>query len=61
MRWETQSGMVVIPKAASQEHMKQNISIFDFDLTADEIQKIEDLTVTTTLHLPATTANEIWD
>ena len=40
LRWLTQRGIVAIPKSSHKERMIQNISIFDFKLTADEMAQI---------------------
>ena len=37
LRWQIQNGNIVIPKSSSVEHMKSNLSIFDFDLTKEEM------------------------
>ena len=33
LRWHVQQGLVVIPKSASPERMRDNLAIFDFELT----------------------------
>ena len=40
LRWLTQRGIVAIPKSSHKERMKQNIDIFDFALTDDEMAQI---------------------
>jgi len=41
LRWLVQQEKVVaIPKAASEEHMRENFGIFDFKLDAEEMEKI---------------------
>ena len=40
LRWLTQRGIVAIPKSSHKERMKQNLDIFDFALSADEMEKI---------------------
>lgn len=40
LRWNTQRGVVVIPKSVHKERMEQNINIWDFSLTEEEMQKI---------------------
>ncbi|MCH5461918.1 aldo/keto reductase [Lactobacillus sp. LC28-10] len=44
LRWHTQRGVVPIPKSSSLIHQRQNLDIFDFKLTDDEIQAINSLT-----------------
>lgn len=39
LRWNYQRGVVTIPKSVHKERMEQNISIFDFALTEEEMQK----------------------
>lgn len=40
LRWHLQSGVIPIPKASSKEHIKQNIDIYDFELTPEEMEAI---------------------
>ncbi|MCH4053344.1 MAG: aldo/keto reductase [Atopobiaceae bacterium] len=41
LRWHVQEGNVVFPKTLNPEHMRQNIDVFDFELTADEVAEID--------------------
>lgn len=43
LRWHLQRGVVVIPKTVHRDRMVENISVFDFTLTADEIAQISAL------------------
>lgn len=43
LRWNLQRGVVVIPGSSNPEHIKENTEIYDFELTDEEIQKIEGL------------------
>jgi diketogulonate reductase-like aldo/keto reductase len=43
LRWHVQIGAVPLPKAARAERQVENLSIFDFELTADEIASIATL------------------
>lgn len=40
-RWLYQQGVSIIPKTWNKLHMKENISIFDFDLNSEEIAAID--------------------
>ena len=40
LRWITQRGIVAIPKSSHKERMVQNIDIFDFTLTDDDMAQI---------------------
>ena len=40
LRWLTQRGIVAIPKSSHKERMAQNIDIFDFNLTSEEMAQI---------------------
>ena len=42
-RWNVQRGVVIIPKSVHKDRMEQNIDIWDFELTEDEMKKIADL------------------
>lgn len=39
LRWNTQRGVVVIPKSVYKECIEENINIFDFELTKEEMKK----------------------
>lgn len=41
LRWLTQRGVVVIPKSVRKERMVENFNVFDFELTAEEMQRIQ--------------------
>lgn len=43
LRFLIQSGVVVIPKSTHKERMEENFNLFDFELTADEMARIEAL------------------
>ena len=43
LRWHIQLGNVVFPKSATAERLRENIEIFDFHLTGDEMAQIEAL------------------
>ena len=40
LRWHIQRGVVVIPKSTHAERMVENINVFDFELTTDEMSRI---------------------
>ena len=40
LRWNMQRGVVVIPKSTHRERIKQNLDVFDFSLTDEEMQEI---------------------
>jgi diketogulonate reductase-like aldo/keto reductase len=43
LRWLTQRGIVAIPKSSHKERMAQNLDIFDFSLTAEDMKQIATL------------------
>jgi len=43
LRWDYQNKVVVVPGSSNPEHILENISIFDFELTEEEMKQIEDL------------------
>ncbi|MBQ3670880.1 MAG: aldo/keto reductase [Treponema sp.] len=43
LRWHIQMGFVVIPGSKNVSHIKDNLAIMDFELTADEMARIADL------------------
>lgn len=40
LRWLVQRGVVVIPKSVRPERMAENLAVFDFELTADDMGRI---------------------
>lgn len=43
LRWVLEQGISVIPKARSEKHLFENINVFDFELSADEMRLIDTL------------------
>lgn len=43
LRWVIQHGVVVIPKSTTLQRIEENISIFDFALSEEEMQQINEL------------------
>jgi len=43
LRWHLQLGNVVFPKSATPERIAENFDVFDFHLSADEMESIEGL------------------
>ncbi|MGD6751980.1 aldo/keto reductase [Streptomyces sp. BH105] len=43
LRWGLQQGRSVIPKSTKRERIAENIDVFDFDLTADELTSLDAL------------------
>lgn len=43
LRWLIQRGVIIIPKSAHIERMRENFNIFDFELSEDEMQQIATL------------------
>ena len=40
LRWQLQRGIVIIPKSTHKERMAQNLDVFDFTLTDEDMQAI---------------------
>jgi diketogulonate reductase-like aldo/keto reductase len=43
LRWDIQKGVVTIPKSANPERIRHNANIFDFELSAGDMKKIDGL------------------
>lgn len=43
LRWNVQRGVVVIPKSTHKERIEENLAIWDFTLSEEEMQKISSL------------------
>ena len=42
-RWQWQQGIVVNPRSMNQDHMKENLNFFDFELSEDEMKQISSI------------------
>ena len=49
LRWLTQREVVVIPKSVRPDRMRENIDVFDFELTDDDMTRIAAMDTGTTL------------
>lgn len=49
LRWHVQNDIVVIPKSVTPSRIKENADIFDFELTDDEMERINQLDKNTRL------------
>ena len=43
LRWHLQEGNVVFPTSRSTEHVRENLDVFDFELTEDEMARVNAL------------------
>ena len=43
LRWLTQRGVIAIPKSVRKERMEENFNIFDFELSAEDMEAIKTL------------------
>ncbi len=43
LRYLLQRGVIIIPKSTHKERMQENLNIFDFELSAEEMKRIESL------------------
>lgn len=46
LRWIVQQGVIPIPKALDEKYMKENLDIFDFDLSESDMEKINAMPMT---------------
>ena len=42
-RWQWQQGIVVNPRTMNQDHMKENLNFYDFELSDDEMKQISSI------------------
>ncbi|REA55517.1 aldo/keto reductase [Dyadobacter luteus] len=47
LRWLTQRGIVAIPKSVRKERMAENFNVFDFELSAEDMETIKSLDAAT--------------
>ena len=43
LRWNVQQGVIVIPKSVHKKRMAENLDIWDFELDAEDLDKISEL------------------
>ncbi|WHX47000.1 aldo/keto reductase [Paenibacillus woosongensis] len=43
LRWDLQNGVVTIPKSTKEHRIVENATVFDFELTKEEMERINDL------------------
>jgi methylglyoxal/glyoxal reductase len=43
LRWELQKQIITIPKSVKQERIISNADVFDFELSADDMERIDRL------------------
>ncbi|WVQ80166.1 hypothetical protein IAT38_002271 [Cryptococcus sp. DSM 104549] len=43
LRWSLQSGFIPIPRSSNPERIKDNISVYDFELTAEDMEALNGL------------------
>ena len=61
LRWLTQRGIVPVVKSANPQRMTENLSIFDFTLTEDEMRQIAALDTGYTCFAPRQTGSAVDD
>lgn len=53
LRWNLQRGVSVIPKSEKEERIKQNIDLFGFELDANDMAKISEISFSIRFNDPA--------
>lgn len=43
LRWDLQNGVITIPKSTKEHRIAENATVFDFELTADDMKRIDSL------------------
>jgi 2,5-diketo-D-gluconate reductase A len=43
IRWNLQLGVVPLPKASTPDHLEENLRVFDFELSDEDMTKLNDL------------------
>lgn len=45
LRWHFQNGVLAIPKSVTPSRIKENISIFDFELKEEDMKKVDEMNI----------------
>ena len=59
LRWDIQSGVVIIPKSVHKKRMEQNIGIWDFTLDEEDMEKIRRMDTGTPSMLDCSKPSEV--
>ena len=43
LRWHLQNGTIIIPKSVHEKRIKENADLFDFELSTDDMSKVDEL------------------
>jgi diketogulonate reductase-like aldo/keto reductase len=43
LRWDLQNGVVTIPKSTKEHRIIENATVFDFELTTEDMERIDGL------------------
>ena len=43
IRWCLQKGVICIPKSSSNNHIKENSEVYDFEIIESDMQKLDEL------------------
>ena len=49
LRWHIENGIVPIPRSTNENRLRQNIDVFDFSLTPDEVESIDKININSRL------------
>ena len=49
LRWHIENGVIPIPRSTNIQRLKQNIDVFDFSLTPDEVESIDKININSRL------------
>lgn len=49
LRWHIDNGVIPIPRSTNAQRLKQNVDIFDFELTQEEIESIDAININSRL------------
>ena len=60
LRWHTQKGFCIIPGSKSPEHIRENMDIFKFELSAEEMSQMSTLDVDRKYYNPTPEQEEMY-
>lgn len=61
LKWHMQRGVIPIPKSSNEDRIKENIDLFDFEISSEDMKNIDSLNEGDDISITKPPANTIYD